>query len=203
MWPIVFNKNNSQQHHCKACQSYISLLATILTPRPKISGTITSPAFTGACTITSRKYATHSAIFPLGSTSAETTGSKGSRPPLIRTVVVSIRRGSVTSVSAYFAPRGQVLPVTLTNLPFSNVTVISQPMGHIIQFITFVSIFLFSFLKLKPVNDTANSTLSKIYFNLLPLQAYRNGITHYCCFYSRYIQCDHFTGFHHRQHLFH
>ena len=125
---------------------YISLLATMSTPKPRIFGTITSPAFTGAWTTTFRRYSTHSAIFPFGNTSAETTGNRGKKPPTIRTVVVSIRRGSVTSVSAYFAPRGQVLPVTLMNFPFSIVTVISHPMGHMIQFITFVFIFSVSFL---------------------------------------------------------
>ena len=43
----------------------------------------------------------------------------------------------------YLTPRGQVFPVTPVTLPSSITTVISQPNGHIIQFISLVSIAIF------------------------------------------------------------
>src|SRR5699024_1853333 len=98
---------------------------------------------TGAFTAIWRNAAAQSKIRSLGSVVLDTTGNNGKSPPFTCTVLVSIRLGATTSSWAYLGPRGQVLPVTLVTAPSSIVTVISQPKGHMIQFIIRVSTAIF------------------------------------------------------------
>ena len=74
---------------------------------------------------------------------AETTGKSGSLPCAMRTVVVSMRCGAVSSSRAYLSPRGQVFPLTPVTAPSSSVAVISQPSGQQMQLSVFVSIAIF------------------------------------------------------------
>ena len=75
----------------------MSRLATISTPSPKMLGTTTSPALTGASTTTSRKALAQSMILPFGRVAFDTTGSSGSAPWAMRIVDVSMRWGFVNS----------------------------------------------------------------------------------------------------------
>ena len=81
----------------------------------------------------------HSAIFSFGIARSVFTGST---LPLIHLIVdVTVRRGFTTSLSAYFAPRGHVFPVTDCTFPSVISARSSHPRGHTIQ-VSFLSIIV-------------------------------------------------------------
>ena len=92
-------------------------------------------------------------ICPLGTGLFVLTGSNSRVPPSVGMVVVRVRPGNLHSATAYFFPSLQRLLAMLETFPsLSNVTVMTQADGHIMQMIScFFGIFLTSFYRYLPV----------------------------------------------------
>ena len=88
-------------------------MATTRTPVPARSFSTSSPQATGACTLTRPSSAMAAFRASLGISPSVRTGSTGSAAPKMRTVVVRLRTGWVSSSLANWIPLGHKLPFTV------------------------------------------------------------------------------------------
>ena len=81
-----------------------------------------------------------SIMAPFGTSAAVLTATTSRSPPMVLTVLVTMRLGAVSSFLAYSAPLGQLFPVTFTtSSPFIS-TCKLHPIGHLMQVSSFIMV---------------------------------------------------------------